>query len=77
MLIEILGAGCAKCEKLAAHAREAAEGLGLDVEVKKITDITEITARGVLMTPALVIDGELKSSGKLLSPEKIRALIDG
>jgi len=75
MLIEVLGIGCPKCEKLAAAAREAVAGLGIDAEVVKVKDISEITARGVLMTPALAVDGDIKSSGKVLSADEIRELI--
>jgi len=75
MLIEVLGPGCAKCEKLAAAAQEAVAGLGLDAEVVKVKDITQITARGVLMTPALAIDGEVKSSGRVLTVAQIRELL--
>jgi small redox-active disulfide protein 2 len=75
MLIEILGPGCPKCERLAAAAREAVAGLGVDVQVVKVKDISQITARGVLMTPALVVDGNVKSSGRVLSAAQIRELL--
>lgn len=73
MLIEILGPGCAKCEKLAAAAEEAAAGL--DAQVVKVNDILKITERGVLFTPAIAIDGDVKSTGKVLTVEQIRELI--
>jgi len=73
MLIEILGPGCAKCEKLAAAAEEAAAGL--DAQVVKVKDILKITERGVLFTPAIAIDGEVKSTGKVLTVAQIRELI--
>ena len=75
MLIEILGTGCPKCAKLADAAQEAADGLGLDAQVVKVTDIMEITGRGVLMTPAVAVDGEVKSSGKVLSVDQLRELL--
>ncbi|MHC4957738.1 MAG: thioredoxin family protein [Planctomycetota bacterium] len=75
MLIEILGPGCPKCEKLAAAAQEAVAELALDAEVVEVKSITEITARGVLMTPAIVVDGEVKSSGRVLTAPQIRELI--
>jgi len=75
MRIEILGPGCANCETLLANAKQAVESLGLDAEVLKITNIVEITNRGVLMTPALVVDGQVVSSGKVLSPARIRDLL--
>ena len=75
MKIQILGTGCPKCRKLTANAEAAVESLGLDCEVEKITDITEIMDFGVMMTPAVAIDGEVKSTGKLLSTDQIRQLL--
>jgi len=75
MLIEVLGPGCPKCERLAAAATDAVAGLDVDADVVKVTDILQITARGVLLTPALVVDGEVRSSGKVLTAAQIRALI--
>ncbi|MHC4550769.1 MAG: thioredoxin family protein [Planctomycetota bacterium] len=75
MKIEILGPGCFKCETLAANARAAVDDLALDAEVCKVKDINEITARGVVMTPALVVDGEVKACGKVLSAAQIRELL--
>jgi len=74
MKIEILGTGCPKCEELANNARTAVEQLGLDASVTKVTDIVEIANRGVMMTPALSIDGEIKLVGKVASPEELKAL---
>lgn len=68
MKIEILGTGCVKCAKAYELAQAAAEESSRDdVEIVKVEDINEITSRGVMMTPAVVIDGVLKSSGKLPS----------
>jgi len=75
MRIEILGPGCANCDKLAQNTRQAVANLDVEAEVIKVTDIREITSRGVLMTPALVVDGEVKSSGKVLTPAQIRDLL--
>jgi small redox-active disulfide protein 2 len=75
MKIEVLGTGCQKCTALAAAATAAVQQLGLDCEVEKVTDITQIMAKGVMMTPALVVDGEVKASGKLLSVDQIKAMI--
>ena len=75
MLIEILGTGCPKCTKLADAAQEAADGLGLDAQVVKVTDIMEITGRGVMITPAVAVDGQVKSSGKVLSVDQLRELL--
>ena len=73
--IQILGTGCPKCKKLAENAEAAAKALGIDYELVKITDISEIARMGALMTPGLAVDGELRSSGKLLSPEEIQAML--
>ena len=73
--IQILGIGCPKCKKLADNAKAAAENLGIDYELVKITDLNEIARLGAMMTPGLVIDGELKSSGKVLSPDDIQGLL--
>lgn len=74
-LIQVLGPGCAKCEKLKHNAEEAARTAGVEAVVEKITDITVITGFGVMMTPALAIDGEVKSVGKVPSVEEIAKMI--
>lgn len=73
--IEILGTGCAKCEKLAATAKEAVAELGIECEVEKVTDIQKIMAYGVMMTPGLVIDGQVKAVGKVPSVAEIKELL--
>jgi len=73
--IVVLGPGCPNCRKLADNAETAARELGIDFELEKVTDITEITRYGVLMTPGLVIDGDVKSAGKVLSAKEIREII--
>lgn len=73
--VQILGAGCPKCKQLAANAEEAAELAGVECEFEKVTDINEIIKFGVMMTPALVIDGKVESTGKLLSPEEIKEML--
>ena len=75
MKIQILGTGCPKCKKLTQHAEEAVKDLGLDVEIEKVTQIAEIMKFGVMTTPALVIDGTIKSIGKLLSVEEIKGFL--
>ena len=75
MKIEVLGPGCPRCRTLAANAADAVSAAGVDCQVEKVTDITEIMKRGVMMTPVLVLDGEVKSSGKVLSVDEIKALI--
>ncbi len=77
MKIEILGAGCAKCKTLYENTRKAIEELELDATIQKVEDLNKITDYGVLMTPALVVDGEVKSSGKALTPEQVKKLITG
>ena len=73
--IKILGPGCRRCEQLAAATKEAADQLGIDYEIEKLTDVVEFADYGVMMTPGLVVDGEVKSQGKLLSADEIKALL--
>ena len=73
--IQVLGTGCPKCKKLAQNAETAAKELGLDFELQKVTDITEIMNLGVMMTPALVIDGQVKTVGNVPSVEQIKQII--
>jgi small redox-active disulfide protein 2 len=73
--IEILGTGCAKCRSLERSAREAVEHLGIDAEITKVDKMDDIVARGVLMTPAIAIDGEVKSSGRVLSSADVEKLL--
>jgi small redox-active disulfide protein 2 len=75
MKIEILGTGCSKCHALERSVREAIERFGLAAEVSKVEAIEEIVRRGVLMTPALVVDGTVKSSGRVLSADDVRKLL--
>ena len=71
MKIQILGTGCPKCKMLEANAKAAAGEINLNAEILKITDINEIMDFGVMMTPALAIDGDVKSVGKVLSKMQI------
>jgi len=73
--IQILGTGCPKCKKLAANAEAAARELGIEYELVKVTDINEIMKFGVMMTPALAVDGEVKSAGKALSVDEIKEFL--
>lgn len=73
--IQILGTGCPKCKKLAENAEAAAKQLGIEYELEKVTDINKITQMGVMITPALAIDGEVKISGKVVSPEDIKEML--
>ena len=73
--IHILGPGCPKCRKLAENARAAIERLELDFEIEKVTDINEIMKFGVMITPVLVADGEVKAAGKVPSADEIRQIL--
>jgi small redox-active disulfide protein 2 len=73
--IKILGPGCTKCRTLAANAETAVRELGLDCGVEKVTDINTITSYNVMMTPALVVDDTVKSTGKVLSVEQIKDVL--
>jgi small redox-active disulfide protein 2 len=75
MKIEILGTGCKKCETLAANAKAAADKLGLAYELVKVTDLSKIAQFGVLVTPALAIDGEVKFAGKVPSEAELTTLL--
>jgi small redox-active disulfide protein 2 len=73
--LQILGTGCAKCEALKQATEQAAQTLGLQYELEKVTDLKQIMAFGVMMTPALVVDGKVKVSGKVPSVDDIKKLL--
>jgi small redox-active disulfide protein 2 len=73
--IQILGTGCAKCEKLAKHAQQAADNLGQEYELGKVTDINEIMEFGVMTTPALVLDGKVVVTGKVPGVKEVEKLL--
>ena len=73
--IQILGTGCPKCKKLAENSETAAKALGIEYTIEKVADINEIMGFGVMMTPALVVDGEVKVVGKVPDPEAIKAML--
>ncbi len=75
MKIEILGSGCAKCKRLAKNVEKAVKNTKKDAEIIKVEDMTEIMNRGVMITPALSIDGKVVSSGKVLKPDEISELL--
>jgi small redox-active disulfide protein 2 len=75
MKIQILGTGCFKCTTLAENAEAAAKEAGVEYELEKVKDINEITSFGVMMTPALVIDGAVKAVGKIPTVEEIKAML--
>ena len=73
--IQILGTGCTKCDRLADTADAAARELGLDYRLEKITDMMRFADFGVMLTPALAVDGEVKVSGKVPSREELKQLL--
>lgn len=75
MKIQILGTGCARCKTLTANAEQAVRDLGLRTEVEKVTDIRDIMKFQILMTPGLVIDGKVKTAGRIPSPEEIKQML--
>jgi len=74
-LVQVLGPGCARCEKLKQNAEEAVQQSGVEAKIEKVSDINEITSFGVMMTPALVIDGEVKVVGKVPTVDEIKGLL--
>ncbi len=70
--IQVLGTGCAKCERLAEQTRLAAEELGLQYEIETVQDIDRIVAMGALATPALAVDGKIVVSGKIPALEELK-----
>ncbi len=75
MKIQILGAGCAACKKVLENAEKAIEGKKGNFEIEKVTDMAQIAAMGVMQTPAVAIDGVVKSKGRVISSEEIAELI--
>ena len=73
--IQILGTGCPKCKKLVECAEQAAKEMGIEFEIEKVTQINDIMKFGVMMTPAIVIDGIVKVAGKVLTVEQIKEMI--
>ena len=73
--IQILGTGCPKCKKLAENAEAAAKELAIEYDIEKVTDINEIMKFGVMMTPALAVDGQVKVVGKVPSQDDIKQLL--
>ncbi len=73
--IQILGTGCSKCKKLAENAEAAAKQLEIDYEIEKVSDINEMMKFGVMMTPALVVDGQVKVVGKVPSSDEIKQML--
>ena len=75
MRIEILGTGCTKCKKLEANVREAVKNLSLDAEIVKVQEMEKILDYGVMSLPGIVVDDEVRSTGKLLSADEVAALL--
>lgn len=73
--IQILGTGCPKCKKLVENAEAAAEDSGIEYKIEKVTDINDIMSFGVMMTPALVVDGDVKTVGNVPSPNEIKKML--
>lgn len=69
--VQILGAGCSKCNKLAKETEKAAQSLNVEIELEKVEDFTEIMKFGVMTTPALVVDGDVKFSGKVMKAKDL------
>jgi small redox-active disulfide protein 2 len=76
MLLQVLGPGCARCKQLAENAEQAAKELGADYYLEKVTDINRITAFGVVVTPALVVDGRVLFSGKVPSVNELKEMLN-
>ena len=77
MKIQILGTGCPKCRQLESNARDAVAAGKVPATVEKVTDLDEIMNMGVMMTPALAVDGVVKSAGKVLSKDEILSILKG
>jgi small redox-active disulfide protein 2 len=73
--IQILGTGCPKCKTLAANVEAAVKAAGIEAKIEKVERIVEIMKFGVMMTPALVVDGQVKSVGKTLSPAEVGSML--
>lgn len=72
MIIKILGSGCANCKKLEENARKAVAELGIDAAIEKVTDFKDILSYGVMKTPGIVVDEQLKASGRVLTVDEIK-----
>ena len=74
--IQILGTGCLKCKALMANAEAAVKALGIEAQIEKVEKIQDLLKFGVMIAPALVVDGQVKSAGKVLNAEKIRQILE-
>ena len=73
--LEVFGTGCMKCKRLMKNVETAVKDLGLDAEIEKIEDITAIMDRGIMLTPALVVDGEIKVSGRVADVAELKTIL--
>lgn len=73
--IKILGVGCAKCEELAQRVESVAKAAGIEYRIEKVVDIKDILAAGVMITPALIVDGEVKVAGKVPSEDDLKLML--
>jgi small redox-active disulfide protein 2 len=73
--LQILGTGCSKCKRLTEQVEQAANELGIEHQIEKVTDIEQIISFGVMMTPALAVDGQVKVAGNIPSIEELKRLI--
>jgi small redox-active disulfide protein 2 len=77
MKVQILGSGCPNCKRLEANAKEAVEVMGISAEIEKVTEIEKIMEFGVMSTPALAVDGIVKSAGRVLNKDQIIQILKG
>lgn len=76
MEIKVLGTGCAKCKQLEKVVREAVDEMGLDAEVEKVTELTDIMAYGIMSTPGLVVNGEVRLAGRLPKVAEVKSILE-
>jgi small redox-active disulfide protein 2 len=75
--IEVLGTGCMKCKRLMKNVETAVSESGIDARIIKVDDLVEIMDRGVMLTPALIVDGELKVSGRVADVKELKEILQG
>ena len=75
MEIKILGTGCAKCKQLEKTVRQAVDEMGIDAQVEKVTELTDIMSYGIMSTPGLVVDGEVRIAGRLPKLEELKSIL--
>ncbi len=75
MKIEVVGAGCPRCIATEKNVREAVSQLGIQAEIIKVTDVTEFAQKGVMFTPAVIVDGQVKTSGKIPTVDEIKKIL--